>query len=115
MHANNTTGSTPRKADDLVVPEVSVIVPIYNKAKYLEPCLESVLAQERRSIEVICVDDASTDGSAAILSRIAEADPRVTSIINASRRGAAASRNRGLRTARGEWVQFTDADDMLPA
>ena len=97
----------------LGVPEVSVIVPVYNKAAYLAECLESILAQSLRSLEVICVDDASTDGSGEILEQFSERDARVTVIQHEQNRGAAVARNAGLAAARGEFVQFTDADDLL--
>ena len=94
-------------------PEVSVVVPVYNKAPYLAACLESVLAQTLPSLELICVDDGSTDGSREILDRFAERDPRVKVICHGRNRGAAAARNVGLDAANGEFVQFTDADDLL--
>ena len=94
-------------------PEVSVVVPVYNKAPYLAACLESVLAQTLPSLELICVDDGSTDGSREILDRFAERDPRVKVICHDRNRGAAAARNLGLDAANGEFVQFTDADDLL--
>ena len=94
-------------------PEVSVVVPVYNKAPYLAACLESILAQTLRSLELICVDDGSTDGSREILDRFAQRDPRVKVICHDSNRGAAAARNLGLDAANGEFVQFTDADDLL--
>jgi CDP-glycerol glycerophosphotransferase len=94
--------------------DVSVIIPIYNKAKYLEPCLDSVLAQTGLAVEVVCIDDASSDGSAGIAARYAAANPNVTYLRNSSREGAARSRNRGIEAAGGPWVQFTDADDLLP-
>jgi len=95
------------------VPEVSVIVPVFNKVAYLAECLDSILAQSLGTLEVICVDDASTDGSGEILKRFAERDARVTVICQEQNRGAAAARNAGLAAARGEFVQFTDADDLL--
>jgi glycosyltransferase involved in cell wall biosynthesis len=96
-------------------PDVSVIVPVYNTENHLDACLRSVLGQSLRSIEVICVDDGSTDGSSAVLTEHARRDPRLGIIEHDRNRGAAEARNLGLARARGEFVQFTDADDVLPA
>jgi glycosyltransferase involved in cell wall biosynthesis len=93
--------------------DVSVIIPVYNKASYLRECLDSVLTQSLSSIEVICVDDASTDGSDAVIKQFASNDPRIRVVRHRRNRGAAAARNTGLSIARGEFVQFTDADDVL--
>jgi glycosyltransferase involved in cell wall biosynthesis len=103
-----------RVSAESVRPDVSVIVPVYNKAKYLKACLESVLSQNGIVLEVICIDDASTDGSPGILREFADLNREMKVLTNATRRGAAYSRNRGLEQARGAWVQFTDADDVLP-
>lgn len=94
-------------------PAVSVIIPVYNKGSYLKGCLESVLTQSLTDIEVICVNDASTDDSGKTLEEVAHRDHRVKVIRFETNRGAAAARNAGLSAARGEFVQFTDADDML--
>jgi glycosyltransferase involved in cell wall biosynthesis len=94
--------------------DVSVIVPIHNKAKYLEACLDSVLSQADVTLEVICIDDASDDGSAAVIERYAAANPNLLHLRNSARAGAARSRNRGIEAANGRWVQCTDADDLLP-
>jgi glycosyltransferase involved in cell wall biosynthesis len=96
-------------------PDVSVIVPVYNKAKYLGACLDSVLAQNGVVLEVICIDDASTDGSPEILKAFADLNPQIKVLTNATRRGAAYSRNRGIDEASRAWIQFTDADDILPS
>jgi glycosyltransferase involved in cell wall biosynthesis len=95
-------------------PLVSVIVPVYNKADFLCNCLDSILGQSLPSLEVLCIDDASTDGSSAVLARYAERDCRVRVISHAVNRGAGLSRNAGLAAANGQYVQFTDADDILP-
>jgi len=94
---------------------VSVVVPVYNKAKYLEACLDSVLSQQGVSVEAICIDDASTDASGSILRRYKTLGETVTVLTNTTRRGVAYSRNRGIEQAQGVWIQFTDGDDVLPA
>lgn len=88
---------------------VSVIIPLYNTEKYIEACVASVLGQTHRELEVIVVDDGSTDGGAAIAEGIADARVRVDRGPN---RGSAAARNRGLALAKGEIVAFLDADDL---
>ncbi|MDR2766288.1 MAG: glycosyltransferase [Holosporaceae bacterium] len=91
---------------------ISVIVPVYNVEKYLSKCLESILSQSFLDIEVICVNDGSTDRSAAILKEYAGKDSRIT-VINQSNCGLAAARNAGLRGAAGRYVLFVDSDDWI--
>jgi glycosyltransferase involved in cell wall biosynthesis len=95
--------------------QVSVIVPVFNKAAHLADCLESVRNQSLRRIEILCVDDCSTDESAAIVERHARADGRVRLLRMTRNGGPGASRNFGLRKARADFVFFLDADDLLPA
>ncbi|MCW2274668.1 glycosyltransferase [Rhodoblastus acidophilus] len=95
-------------------PDVSIIIPVFNAAPYLEECLDSVLGQSLETIEVICVDDASTDDSAKILQEAADRDPRVRVLSNPDNLGAGPSRNRGLDAARGRFLRVVDADDLLP-
>jgi glycosyltransferase involved in cell wall biosynthesis len=95
-------------------PLVSVVVPVFNKSPYLWICLSSILDQSLSDIEVICVEDGSTDGSAVILREAARLDPRVLVVRNLVRMGAASSRNAGIHLARGKYIVFTDADDVLP-
>ncbi len=94
-------------------PDVSVIVPVYNAAEYLEPCLHSLLASQTASIEVICVDDGSSDRSAAELQRLQAEDPRIIILQHPANRGAAAARNTALAHARGRYTLFADADDAI--
>jgi glycosyltransferase involved in cell wall biosynthesis len=96
-------------------PCVSVVIPIYNVALHLEDCLASVLNQSGVELEVICIDDCSADRSAEIVDKIAQADPRVRVIRNSVNVGSAVSRNIGIAAARGDYIQFTDADDLLAA
>lgn len=92
------------------MPEVSVIMPVYNVAPYLRQCLDSLKAQTLKDIEVICVDDGSTDGSSTILDEYAAADSRFR-VIRQPNAGAGTARNRGLEEARGTYLFFCDADD----
>ncbi len=95
------------------MPKVSVIIPVYNAEKYLRQCLDSVLGQSLRDIEVICVDDFSTDGSRDILSEYATEDSRVTYFVNEKNLHAGPCRNKGLSASRGEYVLFLDGDDWV--
>ena len=90
---------------------VSVVVPVYNAAPYLSEMLVSLSAQTLRNIEIICVDDGSTDGSAAILSEFAASDSRIK-VITQKNSGGATARNRGIEEAKGRWLFFADADDF---
>lgn len=92
--------------------KISVIIPVYNAEKYITACLKSILRQSLRDIEVICIDDGSTDTTPELLERICREDARVTAL-RQDNKGAGAARNMGLRAAKGEFVQFTDADDYL--
>lgn len=91
--------------------KVSVIIPVYNDGQYLEQCIRSVLAQTLKELEVICVDDGSTDSSARTAERLAEEDARVM-LLRQENRGAGAARNLALEKARGKYVSFLDADDF---
>lgn len=94
--------------------DVSVIIPVFNQESYLPRCLESVLAQTGVSVEVVCVNDGSTDGSTTILDDMQRTDTRIV-VVGQSNQGAGAARNTGIRVARGEYVIFCDADDRIPA
>lgn len=91
---------------------ISVIIPVYNAEAYLSECLDSVLGQSLREIEVVCVDDGSTDGSPAILSEYAAGDPRLK-VICGEHAGAYRSRELAFKEISGEYVHFMDADDVL--
>lgn len=94
------------------MPKVSVIIPVYNVEAYLRQCLDSVVDQTSRDIEVVCVDDGSTDGSAAILAEYAAKDPRVKAI-GQENAGTHVARKVGVAAASGEWCLFLDPDDWL--
>ncbi len=93
-------------------PKVSVIVPVHNAEKYLEQCLNSILGQTLKDIEVICVNDKSTDGSAAILDSYAANEPRLR-VLQSPGLGAGGARNIGLESAQGKYLSFLDADDFF--
>lgn len=91
---------------------ISVIVPVYNVAKYLRECLDSVLGQDHDKLEVILIDDGSKDESGRICDEYAAKDSRVR-VIHQENAGAAAAKNAGLRIAVGEYLSFVDSDDTL--
>ena len=93
-------------------PKVSVVVPVYNVGKYLRRCLSSITAQTLREIEIICIDDGSTDNSSEILSECAAQDSRI-SVVSQNNQGAARARNIGLDRATGTWLLVFDSDDIL--
>lgn len=90
-------------------PEVSVIIPAYNTEKYLAKAIESVLQQTLNDLEVIVVDDGSTDGTAAVAKSFT--DTRVKVLVNHENLGAAAARNRAISEAIGKWIALLDSDD----
>lgn len=91
---------------------ISLVIPVYNAASDVAECLASILAQTPNDAEVICVDDGSTDGSAAILAEAAAHDGRVR-VLQQSHTGAGAARNAGLAAAHGDWLWLVDADDRI--
>ena len=95
------------------VPKVSVILPVYGVERTLAACLDSVLAQTEQNFEIICVNDASPDGSGEILWRYAVNDPRIQIVGHKTNRGLPAARNSGLACARGEYLLFADTDDKI--
>ena len=93
-------------------PLVSVIVPVYNVEKYLEECLDSIINQTLEDIEIICVNDGSTDNSLKILKKYAKKDNRIK-IINQKNCGLGCARNSGLNQSQGDYIFFLDSDDYL--
>lgn len=91
---------------------ISIIIPIYNVAPYLPTCLDSIIQQTYRDLEIILVDDGSTDGCAAIADDYAVRDNRVQ-VIHQTNSGLSAARNAGLKVATGEYVWFIDSDDYI--
>lgn len=95
------------------VPAVSVIIPMYNAQRYIKSCLASVLNQSLKNLEVICVDDCSTDDTLKIVAEIAQQDSRVRVTRLAKNSGGASEpRNTGMRLSRGKYIAFLDSDDM---
>jgi glycosyltransferase involved in cell wall biosynthesis len=95
------------------MPKISVVIPIYNAERFLSETLDSVIGQSLRDIEIICVDDLSTDGSRVLMEGYANSDERVKIIPNNEHLNAGGSRNAGIRAANGEYIVFLDADDIL--
>ena len=92
--------------------KVSVVIPVYNVEHYLEKCLKSVVEQSLKEIEIIVVNDGSTDNSVDIINRFGDKDDRIV-IINKSNGGVSSARNAGLDIARGEYIAYIDADDWI--
>lgn len=92
--------------------KISIIIPMYNSESYIERCLDSILLDGCTDIEVICVNDGSTDSSLDICERRRKADSRLK-IISQSNKGVAAARNEGLKAATGKWIFFVDSDDVV--
>ena len=91
---------------------ISVIVPVYNVAPYLRQCVDSILSQSYTHLEVLLIDDGSTDESGAICDEYAQQDSRVK-VIHKPNGGLSSARNVGLSLASGEWISFVDSDDWL--
>ena len=92
--------------------KVSVIIPVYNAGKYLRACLDSVINQTHKNIQIVAVNDGSTDNSGEILDEYAENYKNIK-VFHTENRGVCAARNMGLDNADGEWIAFLDADDYL--
>ena len=91
---------------------ISVIVPVYNVAAYLPQCLKSILNQDYEDLQVLLIDDGSTDDSGAICDQFSAQDSRIQ-VIHQKNGGAAAAKNAGLRAATGKYLSFVDSDDYL--
>ena len=94
------------------IPDISIIVPVYNTEKYLSKCIESIMSQSFCNIEIILVDDGSTDDSQKILSHYAAIDKRIV-LIHQENQGLSDARNVGMRRAKGEYIMFVDSDDWI--
>ena len=99
-----------RKESDMKTPKVSIVIPVYNVEKYLRQCLDSVVNQTLKELEIICVNDGSKDSSPQILEEYAQKDPRIV-IINKENSGYGNSMNRGFDAATGEYIGIIESDD----
>ena len=91
---------------------ISIIVPVYNVEKFLIQCVESICNQTHKDIEIILVDDGSTDSSSQICDELAQKDRRVI-VIHKENGGSTSARNAGLKVSKGEYVGFVDSDDWI--
>ena len=94
--------------DDLI----SIIVPVYNVEKYLRKCIESIINQTYENLEIILIDDGSTDGSSKICDEFLKKDNRII-VEHTSNKGVSSARNRGIEIAKGNWIAFVDSDDWI--
>lgn len=93
--------------------KVSIVIPVYNAAEFIKECLDSATGQTLREIEIICVDDGSTDNSFEIIENYRKSDPRVV-LLRQKNQGSGKARNIGIDRAKGEYLAFLDADDFYP-
>lgn len=118
MNATNICNETGNTAKIIIqnsikyLPKVSVIVPVYNSAKYLHESMNSIINQTLREIEIICIDDGSSDDSLEILKTFAKKDPRIT-VLSQKNLYAGVARNFGISVARGKYLSFLDSDDFF--
>jgi glycosyltransferase involved in cell wall biosynthesis len=92
--------------------KVSVIIPVYNVVKYLPSCLDSIVSQTLQDIEIICINDGSTDNCSEVLKQYAQKDRRIT-VITQPNQGISSARNNGVAHAKGEYISFVDSDDEI--
>ena len=95
------------------MPKISIIVPVYNSEKYLKDCLDSCISQTLSDIEIICVDDCSTDNSLEILEEYKTKDSRVKVFYHETNKKQGTARNTGIKNAVGEYIWFIDSDDFI--
>lgn len=93
-------------------PKVSVIVPVFNSAKYLSECIDSIIVQTYENLEIILINDGSTDCSASVCDEYALKYPRIK-VVHKENGGASSARNRGIEVATGEYIMFVDSDDTI--
>lgn len=94
--------------------KISIVVPIYNVEKYLKRCIDSLIKQEYKNIEILLVDDCSTDGSIDIAKEYEENNPKICRVIQREKNGGlSAARNSGIEASTGEWLAFVDSDDWV--
>lgn len=93
--------------------KVSVIIPIYNVGLYIRKCLDSIVNQTLKNIEIICINDGSTDNSIGIVEEYAKLDNRIKVIDFKENKGVSIARNTGINQANGEYISFIDPDDFI--
>ena len=93
-------------------PLVSIIIPVYNVEKYLERCVNSVIEQSYKNLEIFLIDDGSLDSSGLIADSLANADKRIK-VVHQKNKGLSGARNTGIKQATGEWIMFVDSDDYI--
>lgn len=91
---------------------ISIVIPVYNAGKYLRDCLESIIAQTYKNLEIILVDDGSTDDSGDVCDQYAKLDSRIR-VLHQDNQGQSSARNHGLDVAQGEYIGFVDSDDQI--
>ena len=96
-----------------MAPKISLIVPVFNVEKYVSKCLDSLVAQTLKDIEIICVDDCSTDNSLQIIEKYASKDSRIKIVKHEVNKGLGQARNTGLGYSCGEYIWFIDSDDYV--
>ena len=114
LQARESYPYTVLKQAEIKNPKVSVIIPAYNYEKYVGKAIESILQQTLEELEIICIDDGSSDGTLDILLSYAANDPRIT-VCTQINKGLSGARNTGLKVARGQYIDFLDSDDQLTA
>ena len=92
---------------------MSIIIPVYNNEKYLSFCIKSILKQSLKNIEIICIDDGSTDNSFKVLKKYARLDYRLL-IFHQKNMGSATAKNLGIKISKGKFIAFMDSDDFYP-
>ena len=95
------------------MPKITVIIPVYNTEKFLKDCLDSLVEETEKDIEIIAIDDASTDHSLEILEEYAKIYPNIRVIRNEKNIGVSETRNKGIELAEGEYITFVDSDDYI--
>ena len=95
-------------------PKISVIIPIYNGSEYIDSCLNSITKQSLGEIEIICVDDGSTDGTLLLLEEWVSKDERIR-VIRQNDQGTGSARNAGIEASEGEYISFMDVDAFYPS
>ena len=93
-------------------PKISVIIPVYNAAEYIKRCIDSILAQNYSNLEIICINDGSTDKSLSVLQNLAQTNSCIK-VISQENSGVPRARNIGIENATGEYISFIDADDTF--